>query len=301
MQGPPVSTYQDEKPISPDRQLGEKVGRLAKADLSLCWTCGSCDAECPINQATQGLRPRRILRMASLGLMEELLGLPDIWYCITCNRCSQICPTLAKPSRVIGYLREEVSRTGKVRAEILVRYSALFSRFQRVRWRVASHCLTDEFHFRSEDQWVEALHTPLDANTSLIYEKDLFGGSPAFKAAAMKGEASACFTCGECTVACPLRGERSVFDPQWIVRMAHLGLSAELLCSPSLWLCIGCRRCTEGCSQAVKPHAVIETLRQIALDEGFVDRDFTRRFQEASKELYRLFVKQVDGLLGAGG
>jgi hypothetical protein len=48
----------------------------------------------------------------------------------------------------------------------------------------------------------------------------------------------------------------------------------------------------------VKLHTIIEGLRQVALKEGFVDRGFYRRFEEASRGIYRRFVKEVSRLFG---
>ena len=95
--------------------------------------------------------------------------------------------------------------------------------------------------------------------------------------------------------------ERSVFDPRSIFRMANFGLSEELLRSPSIWLCIGCQRCTEACSQLVKGHLLIEHLQQRAIEEGFVDPRFPRRLQKADQIIYARFLDEIDGIFNAAG
>ena len=97
-------------PIEPNPNLKKYVKNAIHADCSLCWTCSSCDFECPVNRATGRLWPQKILRMTNLGLIEELIQMPEIWYCQTCRRCSQICPNGVQPDKVIGFAREEALR-----------------------------------------------------------------------------------------------------------------------------------------------------------------------------------------------
>ena len=80
--------------------------------------------------------------------------------------------------------------------------------------------------------------------------------------------------------------------------MVNLGLVEELLGSPSIWLCIGCKRCTETCPQAVNGHSMIRDLQALAIAEGFVDRDFPIRFAENSKWLYQRYTRKIDVLFG---
>ncbi len=47
----------------PDAGLRNLIHQCAKADIYLCWTCGSCDNECPINIATGRMRPQKIVRI----------------------------------------------------------------------------------------------------------------------------------------------------------------------------------------------------------------------------------------------
>ncbi|MDZ7698450.1 MAG: hypothetical protein U5R49_16500 [Deltaproteobacteria bacterium] len=43
------------KPITPNFKIAAILNQESKADVTLCWTCGTCDAECPINDATNRL------------------------------------------------------------------------------------------------------------------------------------------------------------------------------------------------------------------------------------------------------
>lgn len=69
---------------------------LAKAlipdgDLSKCLTCGTCTAGCPAS-GQMDMDPRKFLRMAVLGLDEQLERHPWVWVCTMCKRCNDVCP-----------------------------------------------------------------------------------------------------------------------------------------------------------------------------------------------------------------
>lgn len=62
----------------PDRTLRKTIESNAHAQANLCWTCSTCDSECPVYLATGRLRPQKIVRMANLGFLDDLLSLPEI-------------------------------------------------------------------------------------------------------------------------------------------------------------------------------------------------------------------------------
>ena len=127
---------------------------------------------------------------------------------------------------------------------------------------------------------------------------NLFKGSKPFRTAAGTAGVADCFTCGECSSACPVSGERGAFDPRFIFRMVNLGLQDELLQSPSIWLCLECGRCTDACMQKVDGCRMIASLRELAVHEGAVDADFALRVRDAQKQVYVRWVDAVDKLVG---
>jgi heterodisulfide reductase subunit C len=282
----------------PSAVLRKYVEGATHAGSPLCWTCSSCDLECPVNRATGRLRPQKILRLANLGLLEELIQLPEIWYCQICRRCSQICPNGVQPDKVIGFAREEALRLGVVVPGKIQQYYALFAAFQRVRWQAAAICQHADLEPVSDRQWHRWLENPVIESRPPIHSSDLFKGNAAFKTTVDKTGATICFTCGECSSGCPISGNRDVFDPRVIVRTAMLGLTGELLRSPSIWLCLDCRRCTEGCSQTVKGHQLIGELQQLAIEGDFVDAGIRWRLAQADKIIYPRLLDAVDSLLG---
>jgi heterodisulfide reductase subunit C len=83
--------------LTPDPELRRHIEEAVHAESHMCWTCRSCANECPVNLASGRLQPIKIAWMANLGLLDELLWAPEIWYCQQCNRCNQICPMKVKP------------------------------------------------------------------------------------------------------------------------------------------------------------------------------------------------------------
>jgi len=56
-----------------------------------CLTCGTCASACPIS-GVDGLDPRKIVRMAVLGMDKELIELDWPWKCTMCSKCEEACP-----------------------------------------------------------------------------------------------------------------------------------------------------------------------------------------------------------------
>ncbi|MCE5335870.1 MAG: helix-turn-helix domain-containing protein [Desulfobacteraceae bacterium] len=75
------------------RRIGQPSGRLLGAPSwgEACMTCGSCASACPIS-GVDGLDPRKAVRMAVLGLEEELLASQWPWKCTMCGKCERACP-----------------------------------------------------------------------------------------------------------------------------------------------------------------------------------------------------------------
>ncbi len=60
-------------------------------NLNLCLTCGACSSGCPAT-GLEGMDPRKFLRMAALGMDEEITTNPWVWMCTQCQRCIYVCP-----------------------------------------------------------------------------------------------------------------------------------------------------------------------------------------------------------------
>lgn len=285
-------------PIEPNWDTWRDIADATGADIDLCWACGACDNGCPVNQATGRLHPQRLVRMAVYGMLDELLSLPDIWYCVRCKSCLQGCPNRVKPYDLIIYLQAEALRRGLVSIDLLEAYRKLIADFQRVRWRAVAHCFDHTLDDLSHQTWYQWLRKPTSKNVyrSVKLERSL--GEAALRQNEMKQQSHGCLTCRECSSGCPITCDGGVFDPLRFIRMATLGLSEELLRSPAIWLCLECQRCTEACTQTVSGHGIIRRLQQQAIENGIVDRDFPARLLAADRIIYPQFLGEIDALIG---
>ncbi len=72
--------------------LGKREKRkLAGEYPDLCLTCGTCAGGCPVT-GVDGMDMRKAVRMALLGLDQELIDSRFPWICTICGRCEHGCP-----------------------------------------------------------------------------------------------------------------------------------------------------------------------------------------------------------------
>jgi ferredoxin len=91
-------------PVRLDLGLYPEIQKFGAADISACFSCGTCSATCPMSQ-TDGTFPRRIIRYAQLGMKDALLSSKELWTCYQCGECSETCPTKADPSEFMAATR----------------------------------------------------------------------------------------------------------------------------------------------------------------------------------------------------
>jgi len=88
-------------------QLLRKIKRHGAGgtlDVSACFNCGNCVAVCPLAEDSTGF-PRRMIRMAQVGMEEELLASEDLWRCYACGECTETCPREADPASFMAATR----------------------------------------------------------------------------------------------------------------------------------------------------------------------------------------------------
>ena len=79
--------------INRDTELGRLLNQMTQGDnINECLTCGICNSRCTWFDGEGGPLPRQIVRMAALGLEQELVDSGMLWDCLICNRCTQDCP-----------------------------------------------------------------------------------------------------------------------------------------------------------------------------------------------------------------
>jgi ferredoxin len=78
------------------KQKGKFIDKVREilpegGNLNLCLTCGACASGCPAS-GLEDMDPRKFLRMAALGMDEEILSSDWAWMCTMCWRCLYVCP-----------------------------------------------------------------------------------------------------------------------------------------------------------------------------------------------------------------
>ncbi len=74
-------------------------------NLTLCLSCGACTSSCPAS-GLEGMDPRKFLRLASLGMDEEVTSTPWVWQCTLCMRCVYNCPMQINIPQLVYYARQ---------------------------------------------------------------------------------------------------------------------------------------------------------------------------------------------------
>ncbi|MCP5155077.1 MAG: 4Fe-4S dicluster domain-containing protein [Ectothiorhodospiraceae bacterium] len=70
-----------------------------------CWQCGSCTNACTVNAINPDFNPRYWIYLIRLGMEQELLRDKDIvWQCVSCNKCTHVCPRDVNPEGVMKAL-----------------------------------------------------------------------------------------------------------------------------------------------------------------------------------------------------
>lgn len=85
---------------------------FSASELSACFQCGVCTASCPIRELDDTFNPRRIMKLAKLGLKEQVLKNAFIWLCSMCFVCQERCPQDVRPPDVMTVLRNMAAREG---------------------------------------------------------------------------------------------------------------------------------------------------------------------------------------------
>lgn len=97
-----------------------------------CFSCGTCVAGCPVAGMTEKYNPRRIIRMALLGMRQEVLASEFVWLCSACYTCQERCPQdvhipdLMNAIRNIAVREGHVPTTFRLQAELLRDHGRLY-------------------------------------------------------------------------------------------------------------------------------------------------------------------------------
>jgi heterodisulfide reductase subunit C len=84
--------------------------------IRFCFQCGTCTASCPVRAVEDRFNPRRIIRLALLGMKQEVLTSSFVWLCSSCYACQERCPQGVKITGIMGAIRNIAVRNRLVPA-----------------------------------------------------------------------------------------------------------------------------------------------------------------------------------------
>ncbi|MBS7619730.1 4Fe-4S dicluster domain-containing protein [Candidatus Bathyarchaeota archaeon] len=113
------------------RQLALEPG---SSDLSKCFQCGVCTASCPVKEIDEKFSPRRVMKLAKLGLKNKLFKSEEIWLCSLCFICQERCPQNVRPPEVMTVLRNlaAAERVAPPQLQKLLEVLAKFGRVYKI-------------------------------------------------------------------------------------------------------------------------------------------------------------------------
>jgi heterodisulfide reductase subunit C len=88
-------------------------------NIKKCFACGTCAAGCPVTNIDEEYNCRKIIRQVILGMREEVLKSPVIWFCLLCYRCTARCPQQVNFADIMKALRYLAIKNGYVAADML--------------------------------------------------------------------------------------------------------------------------------------------------------------------------------------
>jgi Fe-S oxidoreductase len=105
-----TAAYSEINADSLDLSFGEEKGFDA-AKLGTCLQCGTCSSSCPTYFAMD-VPPRKLWRMVTLGLKDDIARSSTFWLCTACHSCTIRCPRGIPVSDSMRQIREWVLRDG---------------------------------------------------------------------------------------------------------------------------------------------------------------------------------------------
>lgn len=100
--------------IKANPEFEAQLAAAGGADVKMCFQCGTCTAGCPSGRRTS-YRVRKLMRMAQLGLKEEIVNSDELWECSTCYTCVERCPRQVPIVDVVVALRNIAVAEGHIR------------------------------------------------------------------------------------------------------------------------------------------------------------------------------------------
>ena len=103
----PWSTFIESRVVNDyNENLEDEVSAFPGGSLiHRCWQCGACTNSCTVNAINPDFNPRYWIYLVRLGMEQELIRDKDIiWQCVSCHKCTHVCPRDVEPEGVMKAL-----------------------------------------------------------------------------------------------------------------------------------------------------------------------------------------------------
>lgn len=138
-------TTEEKQEVSPlgspgsniDPNFKREIAELCGENVMSCYQCGECTAGCPA-AFSMDMAPNQVMRMAQLGMKDEVLESSTIWLCAGCETCATRCPRGVALSKVMDACRQIAVKEGKrVKQPNVLKFHKEFLR--QVQWHGRAH------------------------------------------------------------------------------------------------------------------------------------------------------------------
>jgi heterodisulfide reductase subunit C len=119
----------------------EVADRPGGENITLCYSCGTCTAGCPVSEVNKNFNPRVYIRKILLGFKDEVLKDENIWQCIQCHRCVAHCPQNVKFADILRVIREIAVEQGYFEDRVLNDIEELDTKIIQYRARITEKYL----------------------------------------------------------------------------------------------------------------------------------------------------------------
>ena len=82
------------------------IKQIRETNAFSCLECGKCTGTCPVARYSKTFSPRQILTHHVHNTHPNAFNSSELWSCLTCQQCDEICPSDIKYIELIQLLRQ---------------------------------------------------------------------------------------------------------------------------------------------------------------------------------------------------
>lgn len=263
-----------------EKSLPLNIATRQAMELDACTHCGACSSHCSVGIAYDLISNVYVLPSEKISAAKALFKGKHLsrrelaviangfFFCVNCNRCTEVCPAGINLQDLWIDIREIL-----LKSEDPVYY--MLSNLSFFRGLKRDTLSLDDYRqpiVRLRED-VARKYKQIDQRTGSINLSQLDTGMTRRLSMSLQGESSSsCFTCTTCSLVCPVvanfKNPNDMLGllPHQIVHAANLGVLNPIFGSNMLWSCLGCYECQENCPQGVQVADVFYELKNIAIE-----------------------------------